>query len=432
MTILGIDVGSSSVKAAILRNGKIQGDCVRAGFPTRYDGPRVEVAPNAVMKAITTALKQIGPRIKQVDLIGFTAMAPSWVAMDRTGKALTPIITHQDRRSVAVAMELEDRVGKAHHLALAGNRPFPGGISSTTFRWYLNNEPALIGRADLVGHLNTFLHRQLTGSRVIDPSNASFTGLYLTLTQGGWSEELCDAVGVSKSLLPDVLEANQIGGTIHAAAARRMGLTQGTPLTVGCMDTSAALLLTGMKVGQMLNVSGSTDVLAVCTDTPKPHERLLTRAVGVGRRWMSVSTLAAAGSSLTWAHQQLFSDLDVPGFRKLIRTLVRKQMKSDVRFEPYLAGERTSVEQKQGGFTGLTLATTRQEMLHAVIESLARVSAARIPLLAGQGTKLRHNVFVSGGVQGGLDKVLHRDWPGKWTFHVEEEATLRGLALLVP
>jgi glycerol kinase len=38
-------------------------------------------------------------------------------------------------------------------------------------------------KADLCGHLNTFLHRQITGARIIDPSNASFTGFYETLTQ---------------------------------------------------------------------------------------------------------------------------------------------------------------------------------------------------------------------------------------------------------
>ena len=59
---------------------------------------------------------------------------------------------------------------------------------------------------------------------------------------------------------------------------------------------SAAMLLTGAKPGQLLNVCGSTDVLGLCTDRPRPHEKVLTRALGIGDRWMSVCTLAAAAN----------------------------------------------------------------------------------------------------------------------------------------
>jgi xylulokinase len=272
----------------------------------------------------------------------------------------------------------------------------------------------------------------MTGGRVVDPSHASFMGVYSTLTMRGWSDELCDAVGADRRLLPEVREGDAIGGRITREAARRFGLTAGTPMTVGIVDTSGALLLHGAHVGQLLNVCGSTDVLALCTDRPKPHERLLTRAVGIGRRWVQVGTIAAAGSALAWANRQLFADLSENAFRKLMRELARKPIKSSVRFDPYLAGDRTSVEQRTGAFTGLTLSSTREQMLGAMIESLAAASAERIPLLAATGTKMRRNVILSGGLQGGLADVLHRDWPGRWTFRQEDEATLRGLAKIQP
>ena len=55
-------------------------------------------------------------------------------------------------------------------------------------------------------------------------------------------------------------------------------------------------ILAGANPGQLLNVCGSTDVLALCVNRPRPHEKLITRALGVGKRWLSVSTLAAGGS----------------------------------------------------------------------------------------------------------------------------------------
>jgi xylulokinase len=432
MNILALDIGSSSVKAGILRNGEVTGRVVRSEFDTKYDGPKAEVDPKAILRALAGAIAQLGTAARRVETIALTNMGPSWVAMDKKGNAITPIVTHQDRRSVDVARQLEKRVGKARHLRLAGNRPFPGGISSTTWAWYWQNSPEVMKRADLVGHLNTFLHRRMTNSRVIDTSNASFMGVYSTLTLDGWNETLMNAVGAGEHELPQLMDADAVGGLVTHEAAREFGLTHGTPMLVGCMDGSSAMLLAGGKPGQLVNVCGSTDVLALCTEDPKPHEQLLTRAVGVGPRWVSVSTVASAGSSIAWAKDNLFRDYTMPEFRALLSRLARKPLRSTVRFEPYMAGDRMSIDQKQGAFTGLTLSTTREHMLSAIAEALARASAARLPLLAEGGTKFLPTVYVTGGVSDGLHEVLQRDWAGKWKFVPVEEATLRGLGKLVP
>src|SRR4051812_5860798 len=112
MKFLALDVGSSSVKSAILRNGKIVGKIVRAAFATRREGMKVEVDPRVILKAVASAIAQVGKEAKTVEGIGLTVMAPSWVAMDHEGRPLTPVVTHQDRRSAEIAPELEKRVGK--------------------------------------------------------------------------------------------------------------------------------------------------------------------------------------------------------------------------------------------------------------------------------------------------------------------------------
>jgi xylulokinase len=256
---------------------------------------------------------------------------------------------------------------------------------------------------------------------------------------------LCAAVGARASQLPEVLEADRVGGHVTPDAARLLGITQGLPVTVGIVDTSAAMLLTGARPGQLLNVCGSTDVLGLCTDKPRPHEKVLTRALGVGKRWMSVCTIAAAASAIYWVKRELFREWTDARFVKEVRELglrrhsrprpgARRQTSPvpSVAFEPYLAGERTSIEQRRGAFTGLTLATTRHEMLAAVLEALVKASAERLALLDTGDVRILRTVVVSGGARDRLDELFHRDWPGRWTFRAEDEATLRGLARLVP
>ncbi|MBI5424600.1 MAG: hypothetical protein HZA32_11000 [Opitutae bacterium] len=432
-TILGIDVGSSSVIAGILRGKTTLAESPRAFFKSRCDGPKVEVEPDELLRAVRTAIAGLKGLAQSVDAIHLAVMCPAWVALDAKGNALTPIVTHQDRRSVAQAEELEARMGKEAHLHTCGCRPFPGGISSTTWAWFKQHEPQRLRRADLVGHLNTFLHRRLTGARVTDPSNASFTGLYRTLKLDGWSDELCANLGVDQALLPEVHDADRIGGRITPEAARAFGLRAGTPMIVGLMDGSAGMILAGAKVGQLFNVTGSTDVLALCTNKPKPHERLLTRALGIEGKFLQVSTLAAVASAIYWVRDQMCPTMPIAEFQAEFRRLAKLGPKASgsVRFEPYMAGERTSIVQRQGAFTGLTLASTREQMLSAVVESLIRASAERLPLLAESGTPLLRNVAVSGGSDR-LDVILRRDWPGKWTYRAVTDATMRGLAMLEP
>jgi xylulokinase len=432
MNVLGLDIGSSSVKAAVLRGERIAGRIARIPFETHYDGVRADVEPDDILRAVARAIAQIGRAAKAVDLIAISNMAPSWVAMDKHGRAITPIVTHQDRRSVEIAREIEKKVGKSRHLKLAGNRPFPGGISSTTWAWFNRHQPRLMRRADLVGHVNTFLVRQLTAARVTDPSNASFMGLFNVTKLDGWNEELMSLVGATEHQLPQLISADGVGGLVTRAAGRRFGLTHGTPVLVGMIDAGGAMLLAGAKAGQLVNSAGSTDVLAVCTDrTPRPHERLLTRALGVDGKWLQVSTIAAGGSTFAWLHEQFFRDLSNAAFAALLRKLAKTPIKSTVSFDPHLAGDRMSIEQRRAAFTGLTLATTRDAMLSAAIESIAAASAARVELLRSTGVRLRRNVTVTGGVSESLRELLYRDWPGTWTFRVEDEATLRGLARLM-
>ncbi len=67
MILLALDVGSSSVKSAILKNGKIAGKIVRASFPTKREGVRVEVDPRVILSAIHNAIADIGKLAKSVD-----------------------------------------------------------------------------------------------------------------------------------------------------------------------------------------------------------------------------------------------------------------------------------------------------------------------------------------------------------------------------
>ncbi|MGC4032978.1 MAG: FGGY-family carbohydrate kinase [Tepidisphaeraceae bacterium] len=425
MRVLAIDIGSSSVKVAVL-TGRKPKQIERQPFATRYAGDRAEVSAATILAAVKKAIAGLGDAARHVDVIVPTGMSPSWLAMDAAGRAITPVVTHQDRRSHREAVEIEAAVGRARHLHLTGNRPTPGGISSTTARWFVRHTKPAMKNADLVGHLNTWLIRLLTGERVTDPSNASFTGLYRTTNLGGWDGDLIAAARVNGAWLPRVIDANETAGRVTAAGARRFGVTAGTPVLAGFVDGSGGLLAIDAKAGQVLNVIGSTDVLAVVTDRARPLEGLLTRALGVGRRWVSVATISAAGSAIAWTHQNLFADHNEAAFYKLVATLSSQPTTSAVSFDATLAGSRTAIEVASGSITGLTLGTGREEILAAMLNSLAVQSAERFKHFAAARISHGRHALTTGGGDRTLARLFRRDWPGEWTFESIEEATLAG------
>ena len=78
-TTLGIDIGSSSVIAGILRGNKVLAEAPRAFFKSRCDGPKVEVDPDELLRALRTALAGLGGRAAEVDAaldLVEAAMAP--------------------------------------------------------------------------------------------------------------------------------------------------------------------------------------------------------------------------------------------------------------------------------------------------------------------------------------------------------------------
>lgn len=432
MNILCLDFGSSSIKAATVSNGRIVGPVGQATYPISYDGTRAEVDPRAVLKGLAAAIAQLGASARKADTIAMASMGASWLAMDAQGRPLTPIVTDDDRRSIEVAADLEKRVGKARYLKLAGWKPVPGRMSCTTWLWFLRNEPAAMKNADLCGHLSTFIHRTLTKARVTDPSNAACMGFYNALTLDGWNDDLIAAAGIQTRRLPQVIGAEEISGFVTRSAASRFGLTQGTPMLAGCMGASAVMLLAGNEPGQVVDVCGGTDVLAMCTDKPRPHELLLTQPVGVGKRWISVST-RAAGSILDWAHRNLFADLDEKAFARLVASMGRKAAPPKLAFSNEISGLRTDVNQGTTAFSGMTLSTRREDLLAAIVDSMAASSARRMGLLREVNrTPGKARVLTSGRMMRQLSPILHRDWPGKWQFGQEENAVLRGVAALVP
>lgn len=428
MRVLAIDIGSTTIKVALLHNHRLASVVLSAPTPATYHGDRAEIDAAQLLKRLTHLVAQLPADKRRADCIAHCCLCPGLVGLDRRGRPVTPIITHQDRRSIPQAQWLQTRLSQAQWLGIAGNLPFPGGISCTSILWLKENARDTFRRIHTFAHVSTLVGAFMTGKRVIDSSNASFTGLYETTTLAGFSAILCRTAGIDPRRLPEVRPAHAQAGTLTASAARRMRLPAGLPVLAGITDTSAAILAARAEVGQLSHSIGTTNVMAVVTDKPHPHAKRLTRALGTGRKWMSVCTLAAGAATFDWLHRNLFADRSSRRFHELLNQLAKDPIATQVRFEPYLAGDRMSITQRQARIAHLTLAATREQILQAALHAVARQTAQSLKRLRPFVDPERPVIVVGGAAP--LARALHALWPGTWRFRTLRNATLVGLARL--
>ena len=203
--ILAIDVGTQSLRACILDQEFSILDRRQIQYAPRViSRDKVEIDAEILWDALVQACD--GLKLKdRISVVTLSTLCPSMLPMDADGRPLRPIILHLDRRSYHQAQWALDKVGEDAFLSIAGNLPIPGGISLTSLLWIRDYEPDIYSKKGVCfGHAVTFFLKRLTGRFLIDPSNASFTGLYDTVGYGNWDERLYGPLGIERDRLPEV------------------------------------------------------------------------------------------------------------------------------------------------------------------------------------------------------------------------------------
>jgi xylulokinase len=427
---LALDIGTSSMKAGLFDADERLLRTQTVDYALENEGASVSIDPETIWRAFLSVTRGLGADASRVQCIAPCALSPSLVLMDRDGMPLYPAILHWDRRSVREAREALAAIGRDAFLEKAGNIPYPGSISLSSLLWVRRHEPQVFHRCFMAGHMSTFFVRRLTGRWAFDPTNASLTGLYDTAGRTGWIPGFCRELGVPTGILPPVVECAEQVGSVSAEAARESGLVQGTPVLMGSNDTSAACLGAGVtEPGQILDIAGSAELLAVCLDRPVAGEKHHLRVHPLPGRWIAF-TIIVNGFALEWFRRQFCPDMDESAFYGTwLEGLLAAGGSTPVRFVPHLLGDRTSFSDRRGSFTGLTLSTTREELALAIVESAADRVRADL-------RRLSHSVALDGvirltGRRAGpaLGAYKQRRLPG-YGFERRENCTLLGCAVM--
>ncbi len=391
-TLLGIDLGTTGVKAALF--SAEDGHVLSSAF---VDYPLVHPQPGwaeqdpadwwqatvVAIEACLTGAARYHVQPSDVRGIGLSGQMHGVVLLDEHQQVLRPCIIWADQRSEAQCRWMTERVGAARLIKLVSNP-------------------------------EDYIRFRLTGKLAMEISDAAGTCL-LDVKQGTWSREVLEAIALDPALLPPVVAADAVSGTITGEVAALTGLLPGTPVAGGGADNACGAVGNGVVLPSLALVSiGTSGVVLAYADTPQvdmsgPVPRVHTFNHAVPHAWYLMGVTQGAGLSLRWVRDNIglpeqalerWTGLDA--YELLAREAESVPAGSDgLLFLPYLQGERTPHldAYARGGWIGLTASHDRRHLVRAVFEGVAFSLKDCFLIIQEQGLPMEQLRATGGGAK---------------------------------
>jgi xylulokinase len=433
--IIGLDVGSQSVKACVF-NGDGQRLAVTSApcltsHPASGWAEQDPVQWHAALTAsVRAACAESGISRTDEVTLGLACQVDGVVAASAAHQPLRPAIIWMDRRAGRQTEALSAAVGDERLHELTGLNP-DSSHSGPKAMWLRDNEPDVYGSARWLGSVGAYLNGWLTGEVVHDHANASSSLLYDLRTRD-WSPELVERAGLDPAQLPAVAPAAAVIGTLRAEIAERFGLSSATRVVTGTGDDHAAAVGAGaVTPGILVDVTGTAEPVAVpAAEIVIDAERLVeTHAHAVDGLLLIENPGFVSGGSTQWLAR-------VSGREQgdLFALAGKAPAGSGgVVFVPALSGSMAPRwnDDIRGCFAGLALDHGIEHMTRAVLEGCAyalRDIVDRLDELGTGGDEIR---VVGGGARSELWLQIKADVTGRTVRRVLGDcATSAGAAML--
>ena len=268
MFLLGIDIGSSSVKASLV-NAET-GRCAASAFYPKTEAEIKAVRPgwaeqhpelwwNNLKLSVAEVMKNSQARPSDVAAIGISYQMHGLVCVDKDQRVLRPAIIWCDSRAVSHGEKAFRHLGNETCLNRLLNSP--GNFTAAKLAWVKENEPDVYERIDKIMLPGDYIAMRLTGEVCTTVSGLS-EGTMWNFKSNNVADFLLDYYGIDRSLIPTVRPTFSEQGRVTAAAASEMGLQAGTPVTYRAGDQpNNALSLNVLRPGEIASTAGTSGVV---------------------------------------------------------------------------------------------------------------------------------------------------------------------------
>ncbi len=436
--VLALDLGTSSTRAILFdRQGRmVVGGLARrpVNLQTRPDGTAVIDANHLAeqtWQCVDEVVDKAGSNSGRIVAVGCSTFVSNMMGVDRSGQAVTPVMSYADTRPAADAKALAQRLEEDTVHQRTGCRLHPSYLPAR-FAWLQHTQPDWIKSSAHWMSIGEYLILQLFGGTAASYSVASWSGL-LNRRELNWDAELLSVLGVSSDQLSQLVDVDHAWSGLAAPFALRWPALKDVPWYPAVGDGAAANLGSGCttpeRVAVTIGTSSAIRVVMPGTVEHIPsglwcyrvdyHNQLLGGALSEGGGvygWLTRTLQVKSGDDLGKALEEIAPD------------------GHGLTFLPLLEGERSPGwnGQARGVLAGLSLATVPEQIVRAGLEGVAYRLALVFDLLRPLLEENTH-IIASGGalLHSALWVQIVADAIGlPITLSAVEEASARGVAML--
>ncbi|MFM0155893.1 xylulokinase [Paraburkholderia sediminicola] len=412
MSFLGIDLGTGSLKVAIVdESGREQAAAsVAYALETPHPG-WAEISVQTWWRALYEAAARLPEDLRlEVRAIGFSGQMHGVVLIDAADEAVRPAMLWPDTRALGLLDQWPE----------PQPNPVAPGMAGPLLRWIVQNEPQSARKTRWALQPKDWLRVALGGAVATDPSDACATAL--ADPAGVWDRELLERLELPREWFAPLAPSYAAGGRLSQKAAQELGLRAGIVLAIGGADTPCAALGSGLASdGDALLTTGTGGQIVVLAEHAPHAVKGLHRYRAASDHWYRMAAMQNVGVALErvrgwlsyeWAdaYREAFGDASGDASSSGASGNASGEALGDatdatpiatpgLTFLPYLTGERTPWlnPSARGGWLGLAFDHTRGTMMRAAFEGVAFSLRAGLDAIRASGATVTTLKLAGGG-----------------------------------
>ena len=405
--LLGIDLGTSGTKTVLFRSDGTAMAAHTVEYPLyQPQNGWAEQEPSdwwrAVRETVQAVLHKSGVAAADIAGVGISGQMHGLVMLDERGEVLHRSILWCDGRTGEECREITETVGAEKLIAITAN-PALAGFTAGKILWVRKHLPEVYKACRHILLPKDYIRYCLTGQFATEVSDASGMNL-LDVPRRQWSDEILNKLDIDPALLGRMYESVDVTGTVTAEAAALTGLAEGTPVVGGAGDNAAAAVGCGAVGGGRCNISlGTSGTVFISSDHFRVDANNALHAFAhADGHYHLMGCMLSAASCNKWLCEEILKTSDFAGEQKDITD--EKLGENHVYFLPYLMGERSPINDTnaRGTFTGMTMDTSRSDLVQAVLEGVAFAIRDSFEVAKSLGIAIPRSNVCGGGAKSPL------------------------------
>ena len=410
MNFLGIDIGTTSVKAAAFDDSLNMKASLTADYTLDSHGDIVEFDANEYWSIVKGAIDELRAKV-EIDALAVDTQCETMILTDKEGNPLCPAIVWLDNRATEEAQIIASHFGHKKVYEVTGQPEITATWPACKLLWVKRNKPEIWDKVERIFLLEDWILYKLTGKFITEKTLQSST-IYLNIKTGEWWDEMLDFIGVDKAKLPEILPS-----------AKLVGEYDGIKIVTGAIDQIAGAIGAGVvKQGTVSVMTGTTMVIFLPADTVPEYDAksIVPCHVNYDGKYCLLSWTPTAGMALKWfknAFCESFSFGELDSLAEKINPGC-----DGLTFLPYLCGSTMPKynPEARGSFTGLTPEHTRAHFVRGVMESVACMLKSNLDYLGLDVNEIR---AMGGGANSPLWCQMKADMTGKRLVTLKNKET---------